>query len=149
MSTHAGPLMLDVTRLVKKPPTRVAVGNSLVELRRVGYALAGFLPVLPITVLLFKFGFPTAAILTMFTGIGGGLLLSVARPDGQSLPQYVSGAMRGRTFSTVTDDDGNTGKVYVGICRVADYHDTTSFRLLHSAVDVNPDMLDRRGAFKK
>lgn len=147
MSDAQGPLMVDLTSLVKKPPLRYALlGMILLEVKQVfAIGLAVFLS-MPVVFTMWRFGFERASLFLVMIAGGIGYFATMARPDGQTLTGYALNALRGR-IGTV-EVDGQKRPVYVGVARVRDFHGGQRFRYARSAVEVLPDKIDDRGALQ-
>lgn len=146
MGEAQGPLMLDLTRISKKPPTKHALGGFMVEWRVAAFVALGVALAAPVVWLLARFSFYVPAIMLTVISGGVGLMASSARPDGQSIPKYLWGALSGKGGKH--EVDGEMVKVYVGLCPVLDFHDEKPVILQHAHVPVRPEHVDERGALK-
>lgn len=143
-------VMLAMTTLVRKPPSRSAWGGFLIEWRKVAFAGVGVILVLPVAFTLLRLGgrFQTLGLLTIVVGALTGLFVSAARPDGQSIPQYLIGLLTGKVGTHDLDGTGERAKVYVGLAPVADFHAGQRVVLVNAAVEVHSSLIDERGALK-
>lgn len=139
-----GPVMLDLTDLVRRPAAGFAFGGFFFEVRKVVAVVVGMLLFAPLAWPLFVFTEGGLGLLTLMLGAGAGLMLLFARPDGQSLHGYAWRAMTGR-IGTV-DLDGERRPVYVGVARVREFHNGQQVRIGRAAVEVRAGLIDDSGA---
>jgi hypothetical protein len=135
--------MTDLSPLVRKPPLRQAVGGYVVEVRKLVFGIFGILLTSPITALGFAFGAANLGLVSLILGAGFGLLLSVTRPQGQTMVGYLWGAVTGRNGRLHVGDEWV--RVCVGLAPIAAVHDGTPVDVFASAVPVSPDHVDARG----
>lgn len=142
-----GPLMLDLTPLVRKPPDRHYIAGARVQTRQTVAAVIGMALIAPVAGLLFRLGAANLGLLLLAAGAGGALLALAWRPDGLPFSVWASSRLRQVRQQTVRLDDGTAVVLHVGLAPLVEVHAGGTFRLEHPAVEVAPDRLDVRGAF--
>lgn len=139
------PLMLDMTKLVRKPPDRHWIVGVEVRTRTAVAAVIGAVLMLPIAAPLFRFGAANIAILAVVAGGGAGLLALAWRPEGLPFGAWVAAKLRegrGKTFLA----DGTEVSLYVGLAPLRDSMAGQRLTLEMPAVEVAPGRYDKRGA---
>lgn len=139
---RSAPLMVDITALVKKPPTRQAWGRFLIPVREVFVGLFGLVASMPVSLFVYRF-WPVGGLLINAAAIAMAVFASQAKADGQSIPRYMLAAVRGRVHRH--EINGEWVPVYVGLARVRDFHSGEPVLIQRSAVEINPSLVDDRG----
>lgn len=138
----SGPLMVDLTALVRKPKLRTAWGRFLIPVREATIGLAAFVASIPFSLFLFGFA-PVAGMLVPVFSVALAVFASQAKADGQPITRFLLSAVRGRVGRHYVD--GQWVPVYVGLARVRDFHDGRPTVLHRSALEIHPDLVDDRG----
>lgn len=141
----SGPLMLDLTRLVRKPPGRYYVAGREIRTRTLVAGGAGLFLSAPLIMLLARFHDGTFAILAAIVGVCAGLLALSWRPDGLPFGTWLAAKVK-RSSRTIELDDGTRVALYVGLAPVRYPRCGQRMVLDRPAVEVAPGRFDARGA---
>lgn len=144
MRDEHGPLMVDMTPVMRRPVARVPrlLWSWKITLGVVG----GLVVAAPVYTTLFRLGVDMAAVLAMLSGGGLGGYAVTSRVEGQPPLAYLFAALRRRWRRVQID--GERVRVYAGVCPVRHVHNGSAFVLRHAAVEVDPRRVDERGAFR-
>ncbi len=135
--------MVDLTSLVRKPPSRGYAAGVEFKWRTVVAGLGGVVLVAPMAFLLARFQIYNVAILVVVAGAALGPVVTTWRPDGVPFSVWVSSKLR-RQNRTVLED-GTEVALHVGLAPVREDRSGQQVTLVFPAVEVAPERLGPRG----
>ena len=141
MRDQHGPLMVDLTHVMRRPKARMRV--LLLPWKESLGAIAGAIVGLPIwyTVLNLGAGAPGFFLLGLSAVAGAALVSTTVRR--QPPHKYLMATLQQRLNRV--EYNGELVRVYSGLCPVQDVHDGTPFVMRKSAVEVDPRNVDEHG----
>lgn len=139
-------LMVALTSVVRRPPSTQTIAGKRVEVRLVVAAAAGTVVVLPAAIVV---GMTVAWNVGLLIGAAGAATavgLVRWQPDGVPVWTYLAGAVRTRRRRVTID--GVRCQLYIGLAPAPDRCVGQTFTYARSAVEVDPQLTDRRGAIR-